>query len=331
MSDELIDSVNLIEINGIPSFIFVTKQTERLKSLFSLFPLNIISIDVPTWRKMPLPPDLIIPADASLRIEFSFEDTQPSELLWDFYIPAETRWNLKALNSKCKSMNIGIQDKTSKKIIPIPGREQPYIFDWSGLTGIVYYVRRTKDLSGKEWDKSNAYNIIEGMHEEITKCGGYITDMHTHMGLIYRRFGDFDKAKECYMQEIMGARRKDNMFARSAAHGFNNLAVIYKKENQYEKALVNFRFALAIHPNYFEALISMAGVLPNLKQSLAVLGRAYRIRSEDAIWNTIIQNLAEASGRSRQDIYDDIYSIARTTDLATPLFNKDILKQIKFV
>ncbi|MEQ8677172.1 MAG: tetratricopeptide repeat protein [Aggregatilineales bacterium] len=235
MSNELIESVRLVDTEGVPSFIFTTQRAETLENLFRLFPLSIATLDVDTWRQMPLPPEIIIPEDASLRIEFSLDDVQSGQLLWEMYISGEIRWSMSARNLKSKTLNIRIQDKSSGKISQIPGNQSPYILGWSGTGGLVYAIRSTH-RPGRGWEKNNAYQIIAGIEEQIKKSGGFVTTLHAHMGLIYRELGEFDKAKKCYVQEIRGARREDGFFTTSAMHGFNNLAVIYKKEQNFDKA-----------------------------------------------------------------------------------------------
>lgn len=332
MEDALIDSVHLGDINGIPSFLFVTRHTDQLKRLFTLFPVSILTMDVPTMRGMPLSPDIVLPDDASLRIEFSLDDVQPDDLLWEMYIPAEKRWQMLALNLKSRSLNIGIRDSASGKVLPIPGRQTPHIMDWSGVSGLVRAIQAANTRQGGSgWRKENAHNIIEGMEDVINRYGGYVTGLHANMGLVYRELGELDKAKPCYMREIRGAQRKDGSFARSAMLGFNNLAVVYKKEGAFDKSVQCFQLALALNPNYFEALISIAGLIPDIKQSTAYLGRAYRLQPESPIWGLLLHNMAEAHQLTPERVYDLVYEQAEEASLETALFDKAILKQIKLM
>lgn len=331
MSEQLIEAVNLVDIKGVPSFIFTTNQLDRLKNLLSLFPLTLLTMDVHTFSKMPLSPDIVIPDDASLRIEFSLDDVQSGQLLWDMYIPADHHIQMANLNLQTKTLNIGIRDLASGKNFPIPGKQNPYILDWSGTGGLIFAIRMSQNQYERGWDHDNALDIIKGAQDEIGRLGGYVTGLHAHLGLVYREIGEFEKAKQCYMQEIRGARRQDGTFAQSAMLGFNNLAVIYKKEQAFQKAIHNFRFALALNPNYFQALISVSGLINDLNESLVYLGRAYRLQSENPIWNTILQNISTAYELSAQEVYDKIYAEAEKADLEKPLVNKAILKRIRFI
>lgn len=331
MSDYFISSAKLMEIKGIPSIIFESNEADRLKELLTLFPLTILTVDVPLWSEMNLPPEIVIPPDASLRIEFSLDDIRPGILLYDMYIPADLRWQMMALNKKTRSLNIGIRDLQSGKVMAVPGRETPYILDWSGSGGLTYYLRSTLAQYGREWKKDNAYQVIAGLKSTMQEYGGYVTDLNSHIGLIYRAFAEFDKAKPHYVEEVKGARRKDGSFAMSASRGFNNLAVINKKEGDFQKALVSFRFALTLNPNYFEALTSIAGLIPDFDQASQFLGRAYRVRSEDPIWNTILHNFATAFEKTPEDVYDIIYAQAENADLEKPLYNIETMKQIMLV
>jgi len=327
VSESLIESVELVEVKRVPSFIFTTHSPERLQRLFRLFPLTILTLDVATWSQMPLPPNVVIPDDAALRIEFSLDDVQSGQLLWEMYISGKQRAKMANFNLQSKTLNIGIRNLTSGKIIPVPGKQVPYVLDWSGTGGLVYTIRNTNQLYGRGWEKKKAYQIIVGIEEQIDKHGGYVTALHAHMGLVYRDLGEFGKAKRCYLQEIRGAQRSDGTFGQSAMLGFNNLAVIYKKEQAFKEALQNFRFALALHPNYFQALVSVAGLITDINESIVYLGRAFHIQSENPIWNTIITNMASAYEQPPQAIYDRIYAAAEQANLEKPLIKLDILKE----
>lgn len=331
MENELIESVNLVDVKGIPSFIFATRELEALKSLFIRFPITILTIDVGTFRQMPLSPEIVIPDDASLRIEFSLDDIHAGQLLWDMYIDGEKRGQMANLNLKTKSITLGIRDLSTGQIHFIPGNQTPYILDWSGSVGLIQSLRNVYLQSGRGWEKNNAYQIISEVLEEIKRLGGYVTTLHASIGLIYRDLGEFDKATPLYTEEIKGAHRPDGTFATSAMLGFNNLAVIYKKEGAFDKALLNFQFALALNPNYFEALVSIAGLIPDMNQALVYLGRAFRVQSRHPIWNTMLHNMASAYEEDPQRLYDLIFAEAEKADLGAPLVDKEILKRIKFI
>lgn len=329
MQNELIESVSLEEVKGIPSFIFTTQQVDKLKELFELFPLTILTVDVPMLRSLPTPEQMTIPDNASLRIEFSLDDIHPGDVLWDMYIDVETRQRMTQLNLRSKRINIGIREKYTEKLIAVPGRQYPYIVDWTGIGGLTLMLCLTHDQQGRELPKNLAQTFIKTMNEDsIDRYGGYVTALHAQMGLLYRRLGDFKKAKQCYMQEVKGAQRSDGSFTMSAMLGFNNMAVIHKKLGEHQPAILNFKLALALHPNYFQALVSIAGFFEP-QQSMSFLARAYRIQSGSPIWDSIFFNLANAYKVDAQQFANQVYENALKIDLESPIVDPSILKKVE--
>jgi tetratricopeptide (TPR) repeat protein len=308
----LIDNVTLTSEAGLPTFTFIT-SSPQFPRLYQLFPMGILTVDVPTLRQLPLPPFVQMPEDASLRIEFSLDDISSGELIWDIHLPAALRWELARVNQQSRTIQIILKNATGTVLAL--DVIKPYILDWSGMVGLVMYIRNALTQGGRQWDKTNAYDILRGMQETVSKYGGYVTDLHSQMGLIYRTFGEFDKAHDCYVAEIKGAKKTDGSFTSSAMRAFSNLGVLYKKQLQIDKAIAAFRVALSMNPNYFEAHYSVAGCLEDTKLMIEHLACAFRLQPNHPLWNQIIYNMATGHGQPPQHLFDQIQIAAQDVDL----------------
>jgi len=327
----LIDDVRLIDHDDMPTFVFITSQYERLTEYFKLFSLSIIPVDVPIFRQLPLPENVDLPEDASLRLEFALDDVNPNNLLWVIHINADKRTKFHQLNHQNRRIAVVVKDAQGKQK-PMRRIQEPYLLDWGGLVGLSMYMRVTIARSGREWGPANAQEILKGMQDSINHNGGYVSSMHGQMGLIYRTLGDFKQAEQCYIDEILGARRQDGTFNTLAVPAFAGLGVLYKRTQQLKKAADAFNVGLSIHPNHFESLVSIAGVLEDQKLAFRHLARAFCLRPQDPIWNQIVQSLAAVHQQPPQNLFNYIQSLSNEIDLAhKPTFDRAAFNRLGFI
>jgi tetratricopeptide (TPR) repeat protein len=151
------------------------------------------------------------------------------------------------------------------------------------------------------------------------------------MGLICRSFNDFDKAIECYLEEIKGATRADGSFGKQATIAFNNLGVVYKKQLQIDKAIDAFKVAISMNPNYFEAYTSIAGCFfEDMNLNIKYFARAFRIRPDEQLWNHIVHSYSQAYRISPQTYFDKIQEESQKVDISQKVaFDLDAFMRLK--
>jgi tetratricopeptide (TPR) repeat protein len=172
--------------------------------------------------------------------------------------------------------------------------------------------------------------MLKGMESQI-KFAGPATGLYCEMGMLYRLIEDYKGAVEYYHKEINLGLKRDGLPGVGTARAFSNLGVVYKKLGKYDLALDSFRVALGLNSNYFECLISMSGLANNINASLALMGRAYRIRAGDPLWQALFQNASAGFGLPVQEIVQKVEDLSTKVDLSAKTeIDRDALKRLGF-
>jgi tetratricopeptide (TPR) repeat protein len=306
--------------NGVSEAVFVlhTRYPEQAQSLFGLFRLTLLPVSIPAMRELG-DNDIPLPDGGSLYIELSLHDLKPNMLLHSLVIPDAQLDALELANRTTKRLKIYLESKEGpfgkRKRVLVPNLFEPYVLDWRGMTGLVRHLRRSAMSDGATLNEQDAYHLLTLLQMPL-KDNLPATGIYREMGFIYRQVGASENAIASFQEEVLFSLGKDGIPGAHAAQALRQLGLIHEANGDSDKAFDAFRAALAVNPNSFDTLTAIAGILTDATEALRYLGRAYRIRSEDAAWAGVIERAVAAFNRTPQQIEQAIAIVATQVDLS---------------
>jgi tetratricopeptide (TPR) repeat protein len=321
---DLIDkfTTELTTERGVPTPLFIahTRLFDKASTILSTFYLDLSPLNIVLMQQLATPPGTKHPAGGKLAIEFSCNDPDPEHAFDVLVVPPTLQKELAAANRESRQLTIILQEEKralfgqpSTRSALIPGTYQPYVLDWNGMVGIVGRVRSALQQKGTPPDDSFTA-ALEGQIAEF----GVSTNLYTELGVLYRLREDFDRAIYYHREEIRFGLLPDGQPSKGSQRAFNNLGVVYKKRQEYDRARDSFIVALALNPNYFEALVSVAGVLGQAEAALVCVSRAYRIRPGDPALQQLITEMAPDYGQTPVGMLRQVERLAGQIDLTKP-------------
>lgn len=301
---------------SIPVFLLQTDNFDLTLEHMGPFPVSPMPVNLNLMRSLPFSTDTNFPENRSLRIELAFEDPFPQNA-FEIDLAEEEVFQLETANNNSQKVRFILEGKNGKfgqKKSKELHTLHPWILDWSGVLGIHFHVRLAASISSNE----TLENLIQSLHQHLEEHG-YATGIHTELGILYRMLGDYDRAKESCIHEIRRMTLNNGTPGNGVYIAVNNLAVIYKIQNEFSRANQLYRLALHYNPNHVESLLGIAGTLENMDLSLTCLARAYRIRPEEPALLTVLETINKISSRSVADLTAQVYELARLQDLSTPI------------
>lgn len=313
-------SVQIQTERGSPQLVFVihTKHLEQASDLLRMYHLSPLPISIPMMKSLPLPPGYKIPTGGDLVIDWSLDDPNPDLIINNVVIPHNMYVPLAQANFDSKSFTVileekgGVFGKTRTEVVP--GIYESYFLDWDGVLGIAVYIRRG-------WRNVSRKNV-EGLLDAIRirfEDNGIATGLFTEMGYLYRLNEDWKSAAECYLQEIKFGLRSNDWPGLGTIKALGNLGVVFKRFEDYSKARDCFIVALMLNPNFFEGLMSVAGILENPETALKCLSRAYVIRPDDPRLPQAFESAATVLRQPTEKILKFAKKFGSQLDLSQPI------------
>jgi tetratricopeptide (TPR) repeat protein len=303
-------------------FVVHTQHFEAAAYLLRIFPLTLLPVNLALMRQLPMAPGTKFPEGGHVMIEWSLTDPDPGHVIDSTVIPHNLHEQLAAANSASKSFTVMLEEKQGRfgktRSDAIPGRYDPYLIDWGGALGYVTYVRTAWHTVTRE----KVDLLVQAIQGRLTNKGP-ATGLYTELGYLYRLNEEWGKAIDSYLQEIRFGLKRDGRPGVGTMQAFCNLGVVYKKMGDPVRARDCFAIALHLNPNYFEPLISVAGVLEDFTQQLICLSRAYRIRPGDPVFSAAIQNFCGDHPHVIDEVGQWIKAMSADIDLAQRLSELD--------
>lgn len=304
-----------------PVFTFYTKHFDETYELLRMFPVTIIPVGLSLLRtamehkNMQLPPHYQMHNECDLAIEFSLDDFDPYHIFYNVPVPRKVHQQLAKADYVAKDFSIVLQSKSgqlfgkSQKAV-IERSYHPYIIDWIGTLGFVFNLRRS--ANSEQYIKGLIKILLTHLAEH-----GYATGIFGEMGYLHRLIEDWHMAIQCYRTEIKANLTSNGILGFGAVRVLSNLGVVHKKLGNIEQAQDYFTLALSLNPNYFESLVSLAGIIDDPWTILSCLARAYRIRPGFPIFPELFDNIGQKLGASGSVVARKIESESPKVNLLT--------------
>ncbi len=116
-------------------------------------------------------------------------------------------------------------------------------------------IKKLFDLASENFEKNNL-KVSQNLYQDILKINPHHTESHFNLGLIFQKFGEFNKAKESYQKAI---EIKPNYI-----DAYNNLGLTFKKLDDLKNAKDCYEKAIKINPNYINAIFNLGIIFREL-------------------------------------------------------------------
>ena len=298
-------------VDGKPQLLFVvhTTQFDAAAQVLRLFPLSPLPVNLRSLREMGAEG---LPDGIDLWIEWRLPDIEPDRPIGFTPIPLAQRDQLLALNGQDMQFSVVLaEDNQNRRRARL--LYAPYLLDWYGFEGAAIIMRG----SWRQPTREDVEPLVSWLNERI-KAGGLATGLFTQIGFAYRMIGEWDRAIEYYLKELQVGLKPDGQPGRGVLVTLCNLGTVYKKKQDFDRARLCYQLALQMNPNYFEALISLPGIMEGMDWQLVCLSRAYRLRPDDPYVSAAVQNLCASWPHTYPDIWSLVQRISREIDLAQP-------------
>jgi len=300
------------------AFVLQTRYLEQTIALFQLFRPALLPVSIPAMKQLG-ERGLNLPSGGNVYVEWSLHDMMPNALLNMIVIPDDKHDVLEMTNRETRRLTIYIEGKEGrfgkKRRVLLPGIFEPYVLDWRGMTGVVRYLRRTYMRDRDYLTEQEAQHLLSLLQMPL-RDGLPATGIYREMGFIYRLMNALDDAIRCFQDEISFSMNNDGVPGNNAAQAFRQLGLIYKSLGQRDKAFEALRAGLAVNPNSFDTLTAIASVMNDPTEALRFLGRAYRIRKKDPMWEPVMAEVAEIFNRTIPQIEQAAAITATQVDLS---------------
>jgi len=305
-----------------PVFVLQAAPYDEWFDTVRKFTVTLLPVHLAAMRRLSLAPGTRLPSQGDIMIELAFEDRAPDSSAADVVLTHDQAQVLAQANKASRTITLMLEGKTGLfgkvQTAFLPGTWPAYVLDWDGILGYVFYVRSALQATQQNLDQASARPLLSALEERV-EAGGPATGLYTEMGYICRCLEDWTQAIHYYREEITLNQQTDGRLGIGAMKACQNLGVVYKKRGEYDRALACFHLALSLNPNYFEALVSIAGLLRDQDLFLACLSRAARVRPSDPHIGAAIQGAGGAFGVPAERLVGRIEALARQMDLAQPL------------
>ncbi len=304
----------------IPLFIFHTDHFDQAVQALKVWYLSPLVLDVPFLQSLPITLQGIPKNAGYRRLEWAFEDWAPDSV-YDMYLTEALTDKLATANREARTFAAVLENKAGmwgqKRSQKIPDAYySPYLLDWTGLTGVLFYIRN--DVS-PEKVQNIARDVVPMVCENLES--GRIaeaTGLYTELGYQFRLIEEWEQAIHYYRKEIEFGLKQKPRLGRGCMKALCNLGVIYKKQGEYALAIKCFMLALHLNPNYFEVLVSLAGIANHPDIAMLCLARSSRIRPGNPYVEMAAKNICQALGLKLESTLDKINQLAQGIDFAQP-------------
>lgn len=296
-------------------FTLHTQRFEEAAQLLKTFRLSITPTGIPQLRALPPAPDIAVPSEGHLLLSFTLDDLAAFAPLAQIILPKNQLPALAQANASGGGFSVMLEGPGGG-LLAKPRTEtfrfEPYALDWEGWEGIALLVR-------VKWraEQDALDSVLESLHNRLER--GPAAGLHEEIGFLYRLRDDWEQAIYWYQQEVRLHLRPDGRLGPGAARALCNLGVIYKKRAEVERALACFKLALHLNPNYYEAIVSAAGLQPDLSASLQCLARLHRLRADDQLLTVMLRSFCGDLPLASEELLGVIRAASADVDLAAPL------------
>ncbi len=296
-----------------PVLVLHTKQFEDASDLLRIFPVSILTVNRQSLKKLPVKTQLDTAGDEILALELSLDDPYPSNIIDRIVIPNDLLKRLQKWNAQHKWINFELQEEKrlgKPRTAALPPIYKPYLVDWRGTQGLIFYLRLAQG------NRPNP-GLLHSLELHVEKYGP-ATGLYYEMGYLNRLAENWDKAIDCYRKEIRFGLKSDGLPGIGGVRALNNMGVVYKKLGDLKLARHCLVLALSINPNYFEALVTLAGLMEQEHVAMSCLARAFAINSAYAGHPQLFRGAADFWQRDAQLITQYIQHEASQMDLSHP-------------
>ncbi len=253
--------------------------------------------------------------NADFRLEWMMSDILPGKMLTMTPLSDAQRGEFGALNAGNRRFSVVVEEAkgglfSKPKREPTPFVYEAYVLDWWGVEGASVYAYSTWQQPTLE----TVDGLIRVLEQRVAQHGA-ATGLLTQIGRLHRFAGRFDAAAMYYCREIQQGLRADGTPGAGIQTAFCNLGTIYKKLQKFDLAILCYKLALYLNPNYFEPLVSMAGIMEETPAQLLCLSRAERLQPESPIVVNALQNFCSEFPQN----FPHLLQIVRETSLAVDL------------
>ncbi len=303
----------------IPVFVFETENFDVAKEALKTWYLSPTVINIPFLHSLPFKIVGIDPGAGFLRVEWVFEDFDPDHA-YEMHLSKEQVQRLANANDIANAFRIILEEKKGrfrkKQTLRVSGKYPAYKLDWSGITGALFYIRNTMAPDRvKDWVYAVLPRIVDAIEAGEMAIA---TGLYTEIGYLYRLIEEWEKAANYYEKEIVLGMQPDGNLGKGCMKALCNLGVVYKKHRQYDTASNCFFLALHLNPNYFEVLISFAGIINKPQIALKCLARAYRIRPQNPYFYEAFDNVCNGLNLSKESAEKAIEQYMKEVEFSEP-------------
>jgi tetratricopeptide (TPR) repeat protein len=255
-----------------------------------LFKANITAFSIPHLGLVF--PSILKSCPGQLRFECSFMDNNPG-CAWEIYLSGDQVQAFEAANASPLDVALRIADRANHERGETVQRQKRVRFDWLGMSGLIDFLR------AQNLPPQARSELLAGMTGPVAKRAegeDCRSGDHLQVGIYHRERGDAGAALREYSEEIRFSLHRGGWQNQYVACAVNNYAVLKKREGKFDEALQMFKCALAINPNYYEALISAHGIVDDLDACLRLMRRIFAIRPGNELNQAILNTLAERFG-----------------------------------
>lgn len=305
----------------IPLFIFTTEHFDEALQALKVWYLSPLVLDVPFLQSLPITLQGIPKNAGYRRLEWSFEDWAPDSA-YEMYLTRELTDKLATANREARTFAAVLENKAGmwgrKRSQKIPDEYySPYLLDWTGLTGVLFYIRN--DVSSEKV-QNIARDVVPMVCKNLESGGiAEATGLYTELGYQFRMIEEWEQAIHYYRKEIEFSLKQKPRLGRGCMKALCNLGVIYKKQAKYDLATRCFILALYLNPNYFEVLVSLAGIIDHLDVALLCLARGARIRPGNPYVGMAVENICQGLELDLEPTLDRLNQMLPQVDFVQPI------------
>ncbi len=304
------------EKSGRPLLLFTlhTPRFDEALALLRALRLSVVPLGVSQLLALPELPDFDLPADAALLIHFTLEDVAALTPLASLVLDKAQLAPLAHANLAARGFSVALEGPGGGRLAKPHSetfRFEPYVLDWEGWAGVATWVRL-------RWghEPEARESVREALLNRLRR--GPAAELNNEVGFTHRLQEEWDEAILWYQQEVRAHLRPDGRLEWGAARALCNLGVVYKKRGEAERARECFQLALHLNPNHYEALVGAVGLLPDLAAILPGLSRLQRLRPDDEMLATLLNDLCGEAALAAEELARLVRAASADVDLTAP-------------
>ncbi|MFN3445530.1 MAG: tetratricopeptide repeat protein, partial [Bacteroidia bacterium] len=139
---------------------------------------------------------------------------------------------------------------------------------------------------GRAYYNNNNFNLAEGWYKKAVELASENLDFMNALGALYVQVDENEKAIKTLESSLSRNPKQPEPLT--------NLGFVYAKQQQFDKALLYYNKAIALDPDFEQALLNKAGVLNSTGQKVAtkqLLQRLLKINPNNVMVKQLLQQM----------------------------------------